>query len=450
MRAVDARFEFPPVKWLSLAALVLLETTVGASEAPPQNEPPLLSLAVGTQSIGVRYQFTPESAVLESANQMAALGSDTLKIALTPNYTKDYLLERHATIRSLMDLLRAHPSYGQAMDLPFRNIMLWAYPFSDSKSAFKTGKISDAEVEKIYREIYDLTAHLLQRYSGTGKTFFLGNWEGDWHMLRENYDSNLDPTPEAIQGTIRWLNLREKAVADARRDTPHTDVKVYFYVELNHVRKAMESNRPALVNRVLPHIRTDFVSWSSYDVTKPAALLGGEAGRALVFQALDYIEAHLPKSEIPGKRVFVGEYGFELASFKDPDLQRKYTASIMKWALEWGSPFVLYWELYCNEVDPATGRSRGYWLIDDRGVKQPVWFLHEEFLARARRYLEDYRAKHGTLPSQATYNRAAVALIEEIETYGVRTRPSAGFAPPSPPPPILDEPTSPRVGSTSP
>lgn len=417
-----ARSELIPVVQAWLAAVISLIAVARAGAAETAGDSPLISLAVGTQSIGVRYKFTAESALYESAKEIAALGSDTLKIALTPGYAKDYMIERDPGIRSLMDLVRAQPDFERAMDLPFRNIMLWVYPFSDSKSAFATGKISEAEAEKIYREIYDLTAHLLQRYSGSGKTFFLGNWEGDWHTLRENYDYNLDPKPEAIQGAIRWFNLRERAVADARRDTPHADVKVYFYIELNHVRKAMDSDRPTIVNRVLPHIRTDFVSWSSYDVTKPAALLGEEAGRAFVHKALDYIEAHLPPSEVKGKRVFIGEYGFELVAYKDADRQRKYTASIMKWALEWGCPFVLYWELYCNEVEPATGKSRGYWLIDDQGVKQSVWFLHQELLARGRKYLEEYRAQHGTLPSQATYNQMAASWIGDFETRAVGTR----------------------------
>ncbi len=410
----------PSAKAVLVAGLSWLATT-GCGAVPTEGELPLMSLSVGTQSIGVRYQFTADSALVESAKEIAALGSDTLKIALTPHYPKDYLIKRDPKIRSLMDLIRAQPDFERVMDMPFPNIMLWVYPFSDTKSAFATGKIGEAEAEKVYREIYDLTAHLLRRYSGSGKTFYLGNWEGDWHMQQEKYDYNLDPTPEAIQGAIAWFNLREKAIADARRDTPHADVKVYFYIEINHVRKAMEADRPTIVNRVLPHIRTDFVSWSSYDVTKPAAILGGAEGRALVHKALDYIESHLPKSDIPGKRVFIGEYGFELVAFKDADVQRKYTAAIMKWALEWGCPFVLYWELYCNEVEPATGQSRGYWLIDHQGVKQPVWFLHQEFLARARKFVADYQAKHGRPPSQQTYNQAAASWIEEFATYDIRT-----------------------------
>lgn len=406
----------------TFVAVALLPLALVADTKPAVDRAPFFGLSVGTQSIGARYKFSQDNVLEESAREIAALGSDTLKIALTPNYATDYMLEKDSEIRSIMDLLKSYPSFERVMDLPFRNIMLWAYPFRDSKSAFAKGVISERDAEGIYREIYDLTAHLLKRYSGSGKTFFIGNWEGDWHTLQEVYDYNLDPTPEAIQGAIQWFNLREKAVADARRATPHSDVSVYFYIELNHVRKAMEGDRPTIVNRVLPHIRTDFVSWSSYDVTKPAAVLGGEEGRAMVVKALNYIEAHLPPSDVPGKRVFIGEYGFELSSFKDPDLQRKYTASIMKWALEWGCPFVLYWELYCNEVDAATGQHRGYWLIDRQGVKQPVWFLHQEFLSRARQFVDDYQAKHGQLPSQTLYNQAAASWLEEFVTYDIRMR----------------------------
>ena len=378
------------------------------------------SLSVGTQSIGVRYQFTEDCALVESAREIAALGSDTLKIALTPKYGDDYLMEQDPEIQSVMDLVSRKASFQQVMDMPFRNIMLWVYPFSDSKSAFFEGEISAAEADAIYREIYAFTAYLLKRYSGSGKAFFIGNWEGDWHVLREKFDYNLDPEPESIAGAIEWFKLREKAVADARRDTPHGDVEVYYYIELNHVAKSLDHDKPSIVNRILPHIRTDYVSWSSYDVTKPAAVLGGEKGRERVLQALDYIESNLPESDVPGKRVFIGEYGFELASFKDPELQRKYTASIMKWCLEWGCPFVLYWELYCNEVEPATGEHRGYWLIDDTGVKQPVWFLHKEFLNRGRAFVDGYQKEHGKLPSQESFNKQAAAWIEEFATYDIR------------------------------
>ena len=54
----------------------------------------------------------------------------------------------------------------------------------------------------------------------------------------------------------------------------------------------------------------------------------------------------------------MGEYGFELVNFRSPETQSNYTASVMKWALEWGCPFVVYWEIYCNEIDSRTGKHR--------------------------------------------------------------------------------------------
>ena len=370
------------------------------------------SLSVGTQSIGVRYQFTEQSALVESAEAIASLGSDTLKIACTPKYADDYRMTRDPKIDSLLKLIERKPAFQEVMDMPFRNIMLWVYPFSDSKSAFAKGEVDPREVDAIYNEIYEFTVYLLKRYSGSGKSFFLGNWEGDWHLLLEKYNYQLDPSPKAIAGAIDWFRLREKAIADARSATPHHDVHVYYYIELNHVGKSMDADRPTIVNRVLPYIETDYVSWSSYDVTKPAAKLGGEAGRQRVLQALDYIESHLPESNISGKRVFIGEYGFELSNFESPEKQMRLTASIMKWSLEWGCPFVLYWELYCNEIEPSTGAHRGYWMIDNGGQQQPVWHLHNALLKQGDAFIKNYKAEHGSFPSQADYNRKVVSWID--------------------------------------
>ncbi|MFM2171291.1 MAG: hypothetical protein RI957_1520, partial [Verrucomicrobiota bacterium] len=260
------------------------------------------------------------------------------------------------------------------------------------------------------REIYDFTAYLLTTYAGTGKSFYLGNWEGDWHTVK-GYDQATDPAPDTLANMRDWLLLREKAVSDARRDTPHRGVNVFFYVEINHVRKAMKEGRPAIVNRVLPLIKTDFVSYSSYDVSKSAMRKGGDAGRSELFEALDYIEKHLPPSDIPGKRVMIGEYGVTLESVRDPAIQAKQVAQLMSWALEWGCPFVLYWQLYCNEINEKTGKHRGYWLIDDEGRKQPVWYLHHEFLQKSTAWIAAYKKQHGQPPSQIEYNKAAIEWI---------------------------------------
>lgn len=398
------------MKRIAPACLVLLQVACSSTSAPKA----VFSTSAGTQTIGVRYQFTDKSALVETAEEIRNLGCDTLKIALTPQYPDNYRMTRDPQIKTVLDLVQSKPSFRQVMDMPFRNIMLWVYPFSDTKAGFFKGVIPPAEADGIYREMYDFTAWLLNTYSGSGKTFFIGNWEGDWHMLREQYDYNLDPTPETIQGAIDWFNLRQRAIADAVRNTEHHGVQVYYYIELNHVRKSLDHDRPTIVNRVLPHIKTDFVSWSSYDITTQAAKQGGDAGRQRVHDALDYIEKHLPESDIPGKRVFIGEYGFHLGQVDSPEQQKEFAARIMKWGLEWGCPFILYWELYCNEIEKETGEHRGYWLIDQNGEKQPVWTLHRDFLKKANRFVRIFEKRNDRLPSQAEYNREAATWFDEL------------------------------------
>lgn len=390
---------------LCLVACFAASDVAGAEREAP------FSLVIGTQAIGTTYQLSDGPLLLEMAGAIRDLGSDTLKISVSPSYPKHYRIERNPDFKSALDLVSKDPSYKAALDMPFRNIMLWLYPFSDTKTKFRTGKFKPGEADQIYREIYDFTAYLLTTYSGTGKSFFIGNWEGDWHTFAGR-DKKGDPKPEILEGMREWFLLREKAVADARRNTPHHGVNVYFYVEINQVAKAMREGRPALVNKVLPHIKTDYVSYSSYDVTNVAMKVGGDEGRQMLFEALDYIERHLPESDVPGKRVMIGEYGVTYRPMRDPEIQRRRSAELMRWGLEWGCPFILYWQLYCNEAVKPSGANRGYWLIDNKGVKQPVWHLHHDFLEKANSYVDDYQRRNGRLPDQAEYLAAAKNWIK--------------------------------------
>lgn len=409
---VKSFVSFCCTRWV--ATLLILAVSTLATDAFAELRDAPFSLSVGTQNIGPKYQFSDEPLLVESAKVMQKMGSDTLKISVSPRYHKRYKIKQDSAIDSLTKIVRDVPDYRTVFDMPFRNVMFWAYPFAEEYSAFRKGKLPKAEAEAIYAELYELTAYLLTEYSGSGKSFFIGNWEGDWHLLSSK-DIKTDPKEAVIAASIQWFKVREKAIADARRDTSHADVEVYFYVELNHVRKAIEDGRPALVNRVLPHIKTDFVSWSSYDITQRAVKLGGAEGRNMVHDALNYIEDQLPPSDIPGKRVFLGEYGFKQEWVKEPVLQARYTADIMKWSMEWGCPFILYWQLYCNEIREDTGKHRGFWLIDEHGEKLPSWHLHHDFLSEAKQYVDEYMALHGKLPEQAEYNQEAVKWIEAIQ-----------------------------------
>ena len=184
--------------------------------------------------------------------------------------------------------------------MPFSRFVLWTHSFACGLS-FRNG-FPKPQQEKEYREIYDFTRYLLKTYNGSGKTFFLGHWEGDG-LLRGTIrrEDDVRATPTAIQGMIDWLNCRQRAIDDAKRDTPHKGVEVWHYTEVNHVQVAIEG-RKAVANMVLPHVPVDFVSYSSYDTQEDPKRLKA---------ALDFIQSKLtPKPGIAGRRVFIGEYGF--------------------------------------------------------------------------------------------------------------------------------------------
>jgi hypothetical protein len=250
--------------------------------------------------------------------------------------------------------------------------------------------------------MYDLTAHLLRTYSGSDKTFYLGHWEGDgWLRGSVAPENDAKVTPLAVQGLADWLNTRQRAVDNAKCDTPHQGVQVWHYTEVNHVKLAMQG-RPALVNEVLPKTTVDLVSYSSYDTAHDPALLKA---------ALGFIEAKLPpKLGITGRRVFIGEYGFPAIRHTPAETDR-LSRQVICAGLEWGCPFVLYWELYNNEVD-SDGKQRGFWMIDDQGVKQPIYETHRSFYEWARRFVADALARTGRVPSDAEFRRAAVHFLD--------------------------------------
>lgn len=255
--------------------------------------------------------------------------------------------------------------------MPFTHFLIWAYPFTTHGSA---GMFKQEERDLEYREMYDLTALLLRTYKGTGKKFYLGHWEGDWH-LRPHFD-NKQPFPEHNgENFTAWLKVRQEAIDDAKRDTPHEGVEVWHCTEVNLVEPFLKGGQ-CLTNDILPQVNVDFVSYSCYDSLQRVI-------HDDLVAALNHIESKLkPKPGIPGKRVFIGEYGFPAPRYT-PEEQRKKSIEAMMAGIEWGCPFVLYWELYDNEG--TTEKPGGFWLINEKNEKQPAWHLHQRYYEWARK-----------------------------------------------------------------
>ena len=377
---------------ISLAAVFLSDPAVD-----------FFNVRVGTQAFGVKYQFTTNTPLVETAEAITNLGSDIIKFYAGKGTLAQYGFALSPSITSLTLLARNDPSYRRVLDLPFRHVLLWTYPFAASGDAGWKDSYSPSEARKEYTEIYDFTRYLLTNYNNSGRKFYLGHWEGDWYLLN-NYDTTVNPSPTAIQGMINWLNNRQKAVDDASQAVAHSNVWVYQYTEVNRVRDAMlngSTNNQRLVNAVLPCVTNlDFVSWSSYD--------GQDLGAADLHATLDYIEANLPpakSSVITGKRVFIGEYGW--GGSLPSEAQESPTRAYMQCLVAWGAPFILFWEMYNNEP------GKQYWLIETNGLTTPCWFLHQRFINQSRLRVAQFKENSGRLPDDAEFASLTVPLLNQ-------------------------------------
>lgn len=120
-----------------------------------------------------------ETRLVETARRIRELGATVIKFELSQRYAgaRGNVPPTSSAIRSLAELARDEPSHRQVLDMPFASYVLWAHAFGYSPEQWRKG-LAQADAEREYRELHDLAVYLLKAYSGSGKTFFLGHWEG--------------------------------------------------------------------------------------------------------------------------------------------------------------------------------------------------------------------------------------------------------------------------------
>jgi hypothetical protein len=193
-------------------------TIAAAAAEPPPGPIERFNFVLGTQTFGASYHFTGEAPVVETARAITALGSNTIKFKLEPSSGGE---------PTLTEIARSDPVIKAVIDMPFVNELIWVYPLATKARLFDPATLGTE-----YRELYDVTRYLLQTYAGTGKVFFLGNWEMDNHLTASR---KREPSPELLENVTAWVNTRQQAVDDAKHDTPHSDVEAFYYLEVNLV-----------------------------------------------------------------------------------------------------------------------------------------------------------------------------------------------------------------------
>lgn len=365
------------------------------------------NFVLGTNSIGGKYQFTEESKLIEQAKHIRGMGSNILKISLGKNSAKSYgLKDTHA--KTTLELFKSNPEYKEAFDMDFKYVFAWVHTLTNVK--WKT-RINPSEEKKLYDEMYEFAAYLLKTYDKTGKTFMIGNWEGDW-LLHPNYNRTMTPPKEHVDNMIKWFQIRQRAIDNAKKEIKHENVFLYHYIELNLVLKGMQG-KTSISNDILPKVNVDFVSYSSYEAIKNRNYDEKKSTLKEVFQ---YLENQLqPKDGLPlQRRVFIGEYGYHAnENIQSQEKQYNETKEIMQIALELDLPFALHWQMYNNEYT-KNGKSKNMSLINEKGEKRPLYYLHQNYYKQMDSFLEEYKIENNVYPSFEDFKHKALEVLENL------------------------------------
>jgi Concanavalin A-like lectin/glucanases superfamily/Domain of unknown function (DUF2341) len=386
---------------LSLFLLLFLGTT-GLLSAATLSDPLVdrYNVRVGTQTFAGLYQFTTNTLLVETAQAIQDLGCGVIKFYMGSDYPRQCHITLNPNVTNLLTLARDEPSCHKVLDMPFQHLIVWAYPFANSDAAWANG-YSSTERANDYRELYDLTRYLLTNYNNSGKTFYLGHWEGDGYLTP--WTTNAPPV--TIQGMIDWLNNRQKAIDDAKHDSAFTNVNVFCYAEVNRVRDAMlngPTNNIRVINAVIPYVTNlDCLSYSSYDAQN--------LGNTDLYATLDYIQSKLSTNKaaiFPGQRIWIGEYGHGASS---TDAQEPMNRAYIQNLLNWGtSPrFILYWEMYDNET------NRDFCLINSNNVKVASYYLHQRFLNQSRLMVAQFKERNGRLPVDSEFAPLVTPMLDQ-------------------------------------
>lgn len=404
---------------------------------------------LGSQQFGDQYSFG-ESGIyaLDYARQAVRQGNRVVKFRLSDRFDQTNNgdgFSQDNSIDSLVKLVRDHPEVKEIFDLPLTDYLFWVSTFSVPKwqdKARTVGTVAEtswtnfyganrplypadtytdplkapspyqglnpADAQKIYDEIYDLTVYLLQTYSGSGKSFYIGNWEGDWMLssIGDYVDQNI--LPERLQAMIDWSIIRQEAIDDAKAATAHSDVNVWFYLEGNKMDWARDG-QICVANTVIPAMpKLDFISFSAYSIHKTN---GFTADESRMHSDLDILQALIdakPDPSISGSRLIIGEYGFQFGNtgrFADFTAHAQEHVASARNFFSWQGGtlrFLLQWQFYSRQVTDA-GVPYEMCQIDQQGALRPLYYMHENFYSGMREWLEGYYAIKGSLPMDREY-----------------------------------------------
>jgi hypothetical protein len=362
-----------PLKDLQLSSPAEIQRRVEAARPLKGARIPAdLRQRLGATHYAGTYSLSQEPYLVEGAKALERFGFGVAKFWFSVRGIGGYRFNSQwnlPTNATLTDLAK-HPYFAEVFNLPFNVFALEVTPLG--RHFNELWREEDDYFAETERQMHDLARYLLETYRNREVTFVLQNWEGDW-MIRDKAGNGYAATvgldaPRRFAAMRRWVTARQAGVNRARQEVGSSKARVLHAVEVNKVLESLK-RVPTLTTQVLPSVDVDLISWSSYDGMKDVVT---------AWHGVEIIR-HFAKPRADGSKppVFIGEIG------NPENVGNKTEAQIREW---WDArlavffaldvPWIIHWELYCNE--PKDGRRRaprprsadelrGFWLLRPDG-----------------------------------------------------------------------------------
>src|SRR5215469_12711192 len=282
----------------------------GDEHVTPSGKAFTSNFMAGIAHVAGNYGFSQNNFLTEGAQKISSLGSQSIFVYLTPRFRGQYpdqsANQWPATDPPDLAHLAQTAPFANLFQMHFQTIVLTTYTFANDAAVIGMAS-SPSRLKAEENEFYQLTKYLYSHFSGSGKTFVLKNWEGDWIGLGQGNTTGNIPN-STVKDMIAWITARQNGVTRARNEANDTSMQVLNAVEVNRVLDYAQQGLTRVVNAVVPKVGADMVTYSSYDST----VVGSDAqtvGQNLTL-ALNTINQLAPDPLGLGmKRILVSEYG---------------------------------------------------------------------------------------------------------------------------------------------
>jgi hypothetical protein len=350
----------------------------------------------GIAHVAGNYGFTQQNFLMEGAQKISDLGSDSIFVYLTPSFRTVYPDQSSnswpaQTPANLAVLAQSKP-YESVFNLPFKTVVLSTFTFANGDHLQGMAASPDRQQAE-EDEFYQLAKYLYSHFADSGKTFVLKNWEGDWVGLGQgNTTGNI--SGNTIQDMIAWLSARQRGVSRARSEAGgSTGVRVFNAVEVNRVLDYAKDGMTRVINAVVPKVKADMVTYSSYDSTTIGT--DQQSVQQSLTQALHTIEKLAPDPlGLGNRRILISEYGLYENQLVGPAWRSE---TVLSTASNEGIYGAFLWNLFDNECAEANGQAapvdvaqgqplrpknaecRGLWIVRPDGSTSPVLAVLQKY-----------------------------------------------------------------------